>query len=80
MKDLIFVYDHTPDLYKRFIQAFPLREGWQEYLAVLLKDEWKFDVMKKGLNCIAAQIGLNDEEVTCLSNEGDGMRHMAMMG
>ncbi len=80
MKDLISVYDHTPDIYKRFMEVFPLREGWQEYLAALLKDEWKFDVMKKGLNCIAAQIGLIDEVVTCLSEEGDGTRHMAMMG
>ncbi len=80
LKDLISVYEHTPDIYRRFTKAFPLREGWQEYLASLLRDEWKFSVMKKGLNCIAAQIGLIDEEVNCLSEEGDAMKHMAMMG
>ncbi len=80
LKDLISVYEHTPDIYKRFIGAFPLKEGWQEHLAALLKDEWNFEVMKKGLNCIAAQIGLTDEEVTCVSQEGGEMKHMAMMG
>ncbi len=78
LKQLISVYDHTPDIYKRFIKAFPLKEGWQEYLATILRDEWKFDVMKKGLSCVAAQIGLTDEEVDCLS--GEAPMNMAMMG
>lgn len=80
LKDLISVYSHTPDVYKRFIDALPLKEGWREHLAALLKDDWKFEVMEKGLNCIAAQIGLTNEEVTCLSEEEDGMKRMAMMG
>ena len=80
LKDLISVYEHTPDIYRRFMKGFPLREGWQQYLASLLRGEWKFGVMKKGLNCIASQIGLIDEEVTCLSDEGGGTKQMAMMG
>ncbi len=78
LKDLLYVYEHTPGIYRIFISAFPLREGWREYLGKLLSDEWKFDVMKKGLNCIAAQIGLTDDEVVCLPEEGRGMKKMAM--
>jgi hypothetical protein len=80
MKDLITVYNHTPDVYKRFMRAFPLKEGWREHLAALLKEEWNFEVMKKGLNCIASQIGLTDEEVRCAFEEGGEMNHMAMIG
>ncbi len=80
LRDLISVYNHTPDIYRRFLSQLPLKEGWLEYLAGLLKEEWHFDVMKKGLNCIAAQIGLTNEEVNCVFEENDGMKHMAMMG
>jgi hypothetical protein len=80
LKDLISVYSHTPDIYKRFMSALTLKEGWREHLADLLKDEWKFEVMEKGLNCIAAQIGLTNEEVLCLSDEDNGMKQIAMMG
>jgi hypothetical protein len=80
LKDLISIYSHTPDLYKRFMSVLPLREGWQEHLAALLKDDWKFEVMEKGLDCIAAQIGLIEKEVTCLSEDGDGTMGMTMAG
>ncbi len=80
LKDLISVYSHTPDLYKRFMNVLPLKDGWREHLAGLLKNEWKFEIMEKGLNCIAAQIGLTQDELTCLSEDGDSMMQMAMMG
>ncbi len=78
LKDLIYVYGHTPDIYKRFVSALPLREGWREYLAGLLEDEWKFTVMKDGLNCIASEIGLISEEATCLPMEDEAMMQMAV--
>ncbi len=80
LRELISVYSHTPDIYKRFMSAFPLRDGWREHLAALLRDEWKFEVMKKGLNCIASQIGLENEEANCEFQDGNGMKKMAMMG
>jgi len=41
VKDLISDYSYMPDVYKRFISALPLKDGWKEYLASVLKDEWK---------------------------------------
>jgi hypothetical protein len=79
LKDLISVYGHTPDVYKRFISLLPLKEGWREHLKGLLEDEWKFEVMAKGLECVAAQIGLTNEDVTCLSDDGEEMKPMAMV-
>ncbi|MGC8595935.1 MAG: hypothetical protein ACP5US_10750 [Candidatus Kryptoniota bacterium] len=80
LKDLISVYSHTPDIYRRFMNVLPLKDGWREYLAALLEDEWKFEVMDRGLDCIASQIGLAEGDVTCLSEEDDEMKPMAMMG
>ena len=80
LKDLIYVYGHTPDVYKRFISVLPLRDRWREHLKGLLEDEWKFVVMVEGLDCVAAQIGLTEEEVTCLSDDAEDMKHMAMAG
>ncbi len=77
LKDLIAVYSHTPDIYKRLMKVLPLREGWREYLAALLEDEWKFAVMKEGLNCIASEIGLTHEEITCLPAENESTMQMA---
>jgi len=36
--------------------------------------------MEKGLNSIAAQIGLTHNEATCLSEDGESMVQKAMMG
>ncbi len=80
LRDLISVYSHSPDVYRRFMSVLPLRDGWREYLAALLRKEWNFDVMKKGLNCIASQIGIDNEEADCNFGQNDGMKQMAMMG
>ncbi len=80
LRELISVFDHTPDIYRRFMGVFPRREGWREYLAALLRDEWKFDVMKKGLDCVASEIGLENEVGNCEFGEDGGMKKMAMMG
>lgn len=78
LRDLLNVYEHTPDIYRKLVSAFPLRDGWKEYLGKLLREEWKFEVMKKGLNCVAAQIGLDDKETVCKSDENGGMKQMVM--
>ncbi len=77
LADLVSVYSHTPDIYKRFVTALPLKNGWREYLETLLVNEWAFVIRSNEVDCIASHIGITDEKVKCSPAE-TAMPHMAM--
>ncbi len=78
VSDLISIYEHTPDIFKRLISLLPLKDGWKEYLGNILHNEWKFEVTRKSLDCIASQIGLSGNEPECKVEENKMMAEAAM--
>ena len=43
IKDLIYVYEVTPDIYKRMISEIPNKQGGLGILDDILYEEWGFD-------------------------------------
>lgn len=68
-EDIISIYGHTPDIFKRLISILPLKEGWKEYLGYILQKDWKFGVTRKSIECIASQLGLSEEGNDCIHEE-----------
>ncbi len=78
LSDLISIYGHTPNIYKRLIELLPQREGWREHLENLLKSEWKFEITDKSVDCIAFQIGLIEDKNACTADVSKMMQMTEM--
>jgi hypothetical protein len=59
LTDLMVVYDHTPDIYRRFIAELPDRETALPYLDTLLEEEWLFALEDAPLQAIRQRLGLS---------------------
>ncbi len=78
VNDLISIYGHTPDIFKKLISLLPLKDGWKEYLENILRSEWKFEVTEKSLECVASRLGLSCEEAACTQEVRDNKMTMSM--
>ena len=58
LMDLMTVYEYTPDLYRRFIEALPNRKQGISRLKEILKEDWLFDLEEEPLQEIQRQLGL----------------------
>lgn len=58
LMDLMIVYQHTPDIYKRFIEPLPNHEKGRDQLRILLKDQWQFELEEEPLSAIEERLGL----------------------
>jgi hypothetical protein len=59
LMDLLVVYDHTPDIYKRLLSVFPDRERAVPHLKELLQEEWEFELEDEPLEGIRERLGLS---------------------
>jgi hypothetical protein len=59
LMDLKIVYDHTPDIYRQFLNVFPNHDQGASKLKELLQDEWKFEVEEEPLEAIRTRLGLS---------------------
>jgi hypothetical protein len=58
LMDLMVVYAHTPDIYRRLLSVFPDRRRGASYLEELLQEEWHFEIEDEPLQAIRARLGL----------------------
>jgi hypothetical protein len=58
LDDLIYVYQHTPDIYRNFVEVLETKSEGKEYLKGLLTDEWLFDVDNDSLESISNLLGI----------------------
>ena len=58
LADLAYVYQHTPDIYRKFMEVLEIKPEGKEYLKGLLTDEWLFDVDNDALDNISELLGL----------------------
>ena len=59
LMDLMTVYQHTPDIYKRFIEPLPNHEKGRKHLKTLLEDQWLFELEDEPLSAIEKRLGLS---------------------
>ncbi len=58
LDDLVYVYQHTPDIYRNFVEVLETKPEGKEYLKGLLTDEWLLDVDNDSLKSISDLLGL----------------------
>jgi hypothetical protein len=58
LMNLMVVYDHTPDIYRRFIEKLPDRASAVPTLEAVLEDEWLFTLEAEPLQAIQQRLGL----------------------
>lgn len=57
--DLIYMYDVTPDIYKRMIREFEGREKLLTILKEILEEEWYLEVEDEKLNQVGKLLGIS---------------------
>jgi len=58
LMDLMTVYEHTPDIYRRFITLLSNREQAKSFLRNLLEQQWKFELESEPMTAIEKRLGI----------------------
>ena len=58
LRDLVHVYEVTPDFSARLIRALPQRDDARGYLEAVLRDDWGFEPQPEEVARIAQLMGL----------------------